>query len=110
MAEKPGRALEAVPGRPKTSPENARGQDAEEGGGHRAAIGILALVSAGALVGGGIGLLVGVALGAINPFALGIVGAAVGAIVPVLFAVGARGAARRPCRKCSSSTPRSGQD
>jgi hypothetical protein len=41
-------------------------------------------------------MLAGVALGAINPFALGIVGAAVGIVVPFLFAVGARRAARRP--------------
>ena len=35
----------------------------------------MAVVSASALVGGGIGMLGGVALGAINPFALGIIGA-----------------------------------
>jgi hypothetical protein len=47
------------------------------------------------LVGGGIGMLVGVWLGAINPYALGIVGV-VGIGVPVLFMVGARRAAQRP--------------
>lgn len=96
MVEKPGRALEAVPGRPETPPGNARGQGTQEEGGLRAASWAVALVSAGVLVGGGIGMLAGVALGAINPFALGIVGAAVGIVVPFLFAVGARRAARRP--------------
>jgi hypothetical protein len=42
-------------------------------------------------------MLVGVTLGALNPFALGIIGV-VGAGAPVLFAgvAGARGAAQRP--------------
>jgi F0F1-type ATP synthase assembly protein I len=96
VSETPGRALEVVPGRPETPPENAREQDAKAGGGLRAASWTVALVSAGVLVGGGIGMLAGVALGAINPFALGIVGAVVGIGVPVLFIVGARRVARRP--------------
>ncbi len=51
---------------------------------------VVALVSATALVGGGAGMLVGVALGAINPFALGIVGVVVGIGLLGLLAVGAR--------------------
>ncbi len=74
--------------------EEAREQEIEEGGGLRAVAEAVALVSASALVGGGMGMLGGVALGAINPFALGVVGAVVGIGVPVLFAVGARRAAR----------------
>jgi len=38
----------------------------------------IAAVAAGVLIGGGIGLLIGVALGAINPFVFGIIGIAVG--------------------------------
>ena len=82
MSGNTGRALEEVPG-----PQEAEGED-----GLRAVGEAVALVSASALVGGGMGMLGGVALGAINPFALGIVGAVVGTGVPVLFAVGARGA------------------
>lgn len=96
MAENPDRALEVVHGWPETSPENAREQEAEEGGGLRAVSWIVAVVSASVLVGGGIGMLGGVTLGVLNPFALGIVGAVVGIGVLVLFAVDARGAARRP--------------
>ena len=65
-------------------------QQPVEGGGLRRAIEAVALVSASALLGGGIGMLGGVVLGAINPFALGIIGAAAGAGVPVLLAVGAQ--------------------
>ena len=96
MAENPDRALEVVHGWPETSPENAREQEAEEGGGLRAASWAVALVSAGVLVGGGTAMLAGVALGAINPFGLGVVGAVVGTGVPVLLAVGARRATQRP--------------
>ncbi len=70
----------------------AEAQDAEGGDGLRAVGEAVAVVSAGALVGGGVGMLGGVWLGAINPFALGIVGAVAGTGLPVLFAVGARGA------------------
>ena len=59
---------------------------------------IVALVSVSVLVGGGIGVLGGVALGAINPFALGMVGVVVGIGLPVLLrsVVGAREGAKRP--------------
>ncbi len=90
--ENPDRVLEENPG----PLGDAWEQEAEEGGGLRRTSEVVALVSASALVGGGIGMLGGIALGAINPFALGIIGAAVGTGVPVLFAVGARQAARGP--------------
>jgi hypothetical protein len=77
------------PVREEAAPEQVEGRS-----GLRAVSEAVAFVSASALVGGGIGMLGGVALGAINPFALGIVGAVVGTGVPVLFAVGARGTAR----------------
>ena len=96
MVEEPGRAPEVVAGRPEAPPENTRERGTGWEGGLRAASWAVARGSAGALVGGGIGMLVGVALGAINPFALGSMGAVVGLCVPVLLAVGARGAARRP--------------
>jgi hypothetical protein len=70
-------------------------QPVEEGGLRRASEAV-ALVSASALLGGGIGMLGGVALGAINPFALGIIGVAVGTGVLVLFALDARQAVRGP--------------
>ena len=63
------------------SHEEAAPELAKWGSGLRAVGGIVAVVSASALVGGGIGMLGGVALGAINPFALGIIGA-VGGSVP----------------------------
>jgi hypothetical protein len=96
MGENPGRVLEGTPSRPEASPEDAREHNAEEGGGLRSVSEAVALVSASVLVGGGIGMLGGVWLGAINPFALGIVGAVAGVVIPVFFALGARGAARRP--------------
>ncbi len=105
MEENPYQDREGAPGEagPAASPRSTPGQ-AKEGGDQRAEGGrglravsrSVAAVAAGALVGGGIGLLVGVALGAINPFALGIVGAVVGIVVPVLFAVVARRARRGP--------------
>lgn len=54
---------------------------------------VMAVVSASALAGGGAGMLGGGALGAINPYALGLFGTAVGLITPVLLkvAVGAWG-------------------
>jgi len=76
--------------------EEAAPEQAEGGSRLRVVSEALAVVAAGALVGGGIGILAGVVLGAINPFALGIVGAVVGIGIPVLLAVGARGAARGP--------------
>jgi len=99
MGENPYQDREGAPGEagPAASPRSTPGQ-AKEGGDQRAEGGrglravsrIVATVAAGALVGGGIGLLVGVALGAINPFVLGLIGIAGGAVV------GAREGARRP--------------
>ena len=86
MGENPGRVLEGTPSRPEASPENAREHKAAEGGGLGEASEVVALVSASVLVGGGAGVLVGVWLGAINPFALGIVGAVAGAVAPALLA------------------------
>ncbi len=81
-------AENSAPGREEAAPEQAEG-----GSALRAASEIVALISASALVGGGVGMLGGVALGAINPFALGIIGAVVGTSVPVLLAVGSQ----KPC-------------
>ena len=89
MEEILGRGREEAPGPLADSSEQVGGQ-AEGGSGLRTASEAAAVVSACVLVGGGAGMLAGVALGAINPFALGIVGAVVGAGVPVLFTVGAR--------------------
>ena len=87
MLENPDRVLEESPG----PLGDEREQDSEEWGGLRRASEAVALVSASALVGGGVGMLGGGALGAINPFALGIIGAAAGAGVLVLLALCARG-------------------
>ena len=96
--ESPDRALEEVSGRPETLSGAAREQETEEGGGLRAASEIVALVSASVLVGGGTGVLAGVALEAINPFALGMVGVVIGIGLLVLLrsVVGAREGAKRP--------------
>jgi hypothetical protein len=98
VLENSDRALEEVPGRPETSPEDAQEQETEEGGRLRAVSEIVALVSASVLVGGGTGVLSGVALEAINPFALGMVGVVMGIGLPVLLrsVVGARRGAKRP--------------
>jgi hypothetical protein len=56
----------------------------------------VAVVSAAVLVGGGAGMLAGIWLGAINPYALGLFGAAAGACVPALLA---RGPWRRGARE-----------
>jgi hypothetical protein len=85
MEEINDRGHQEAPGPAATSSENA-GAQAEGGSGLRAASEAAAVVSAGVLVGGGAGMLAGVALGAINPFALGIMGAAVGAATPALLA------------------------
>jgi hypothetical protein len=45
----------------------------------------VAVVSAGALAGGGAGMLAGLGLGAINPFALGMVGVVVGTCASVFL-------------------------
>jgi hypothetical protein len=98
MGENPGRVSEGTPSRPEASPEDAREHNAEEGGGLRSVSEVVALVSASVLVGGGTGVLGGVALEAINPFALGMVGVVVGIGLPVLLrsVIGAREGAKRP--------------
>jgi hypothetical protein len=83
MKKIPVRALEVVPGKRNAPEGDARGQD-ERGDGLRRASEAVAVVSAGALAGGGAGMLTGVALGAINPYALGLLGASAGAVVTVL--------------------------
>ncbi len=77
--ENPDRVLEEAPG----PLGDERGQEAEEGGALRRASEVVALVSASALVGGGIGMLGGFALGALNPFGLGMVGVVVGTCASV---------------------------
>ena len=96
MESTPARALEVVPVRQGAPEEDARGQ-AEGGDGLRKASETVALVCAGALAGGGAGMLAGVALGAINPYALGLFGVFAGTVATALpkVAVGARGDARR---------------
>ncbi len=89
MGDSPARAVEEAPGPQEAPSEGARGQP-KRGGGLVALSEVVALVSATALVGGGAGMLVGVALGAINPFALGIVGVVAGIGLLVLLAVGVR--------------------
>ena len=97
MTENPDHDREEVPGRPAVSPENAREHNAEEGGGLRSVSEMVTLVSASVLVGGGTGVLGGVALEAINPFALGMVGVVIGIGLLVLLrsVVGAREGAKR---------------
>jgi hypothetical protein len=73
MEEILDRAREEAPG-PAGPPEKASGP-AEGGSWLRAASEAVAVVSASALVGGGTGMLAGTALGAINPYGLGMVGA-----------------------------------
>ncbi len=91
------RGREDAPGPPAASSEKA-GEAAEGGSGLQAASGVAAVVSANALAGGGIGMLAGVALEAINPFALGMVGVMVGIGLPILLKsmVGARKGVQRP--------------
>ena len=98
MLENPDHVLEEVHDWSEAPSENPREQDAEEGRGLRAASEVVALVSASVLVGGGIGVLGGVALEAINPFALGMVGIVVGIVLLVLLrsVVGARKGVQRP--------------
>ena len=86
MEEILGRGREEVPGPLADSSEQVGGQ-AEGGSWLRAASEAVAVVSAGALVGGGAGMLAGIALGAINPFALGMVGVVVTCVsVPLALA------------------------
>jgi hypothetical protein len=93
MEKTPVRALEVVPGKRDAPEGDARGQD-EGGNGPRRASEAAAVVSAAVLAGGGAGMLAGVALGAINPYALGLLGASAGAVATVLPKVA--GGARRP--------------
>ena len=79
-------APEVAPPRRDAPGEDARGR-AEQAAGLRKAGGAVAVVSAAVLAGGGAGMLAGIWLGAINPYALGLFGAAVGACVPALLAV-----------------------
>jgi len=88
---------EEAPGSLAESSEQVGGQ-AEGRSGLRAASETVAVVSASVLVGGGAGMLTGVALGAINPFALGLVGVVAGAGAPVLLA-GVFGAREGPARR-----------
>ncbi len=92
MEPTPTRLLEVVPGRRDAPGEDVRGQAEGEDGLRRASEAV-AVVSASALAAGGAGMLAGVALGAINPYALGLFGTAVGIVTPVLLkvAVGAWG-------------------
>ena len=84
--DEPNRAVEGSPGRREVSSEDAR--EAERGGGLVVFSETVALVCAFALVGGGICMLVGVALGAINPFALGIAGVVAGTGLAIFLARG----------------------
>jgi hypothetical protein len=100
METTPSRALEVVPVRQGAPEEDVRGQ-AEGGDGLRKASETVALVCAGALAGGGAGMLAGVALGAINPYALGLFGVSAGTVATVLpkVAGGAQGTARKLWRR-----------
>lgn len=97
MVSTPARVLEVVAGRRDDPEEDARGR-AEGAVGLRKASEAVALACAGALAGGGAGMLAGVALGAINPYALGLLGVSAGILATALpkVAVGARWAARWP--------------
>lgn len=83
---------------PPAIPSEKAGGAAEEENGLRVTSEIVAVVSASVLVGGGAGMLAGVALGAINPFALGIIGVIVGtgASVSLTSLIVVRKAPRRP--------------
>ena len=97
MGSTSGRALEMAPPRRDAPGEEARGR-AEEANGLRKASEAVAGVSAAVLVGGGAGMLAGIWLGAINPYALGLFGAAAGACVPAILV-------RRPWRRGARGTP-----
>jgi len=89
VGDNPARVVEEAPGLQEVSSEGVRGR-ADRGGRLVALSEVVALVSATALVGGGAGMLVGDALGALNPFALGIAGVGVGIGLLVLLAIGVR--------------------
>jgi hypothetical protein len=91
------RAVEMAPPRRDGPEEEAWGR-AEEAYGLRKAGEAVAVVSAAVLAGGGVGMLAGIWLGAINPFALGLFGSAVGACVPALLV-------RRPWRRGARGAP-----
>ena len=84
MEEVLDRGRQEAPG-PSAAPSEKVGEQAEGGSGLRAVSEAVAVVSACTLVSGGIGMLAGVALEAINPFALGMVGVVVGICLPVLL-------------------------
>lgn len=79
------RGREEAPGPPAASSEKA-GEWSQEGSWLQTASEIVAVVSASVLAGGGAGMLGGIALGAINPFFLGMVGVVVGAAASVPLA------------------------
>lgn len=87
------RVLGEAPDR-QEAPSGGEREWAERGGGLRAVSEDVALVCAAALAGGGLGMLAGVALGAINPYALGLFGVSAGTVATVLPKVAA--AARLP--------------
>ena len=97
MGSTPAHAPEMAPPRRNDPGEDARGR-AEEADGPRKAGEAVAVVSAAVLAGGGAGMLAGIWLGAINPYALGLFGAAVGACVLALLA-------RRPWRRGGREAP-----
>ncbi len=86
MGSTSARAPEIAPPR-RDGPGEDAGGPAEQAAGLRKAGEAVAVVSAAVLAGGGAGMLAGIWLGAINPYALGLFGAAAGACVPVLLAV-----------------------
>ena len=96
MASTDDRVLEVISPRRGEPAAGARKEAerrvGEAGGGRlRGVAEAVAVVSASALAGGGAGMLAGIGLGAINPYALGLFGAVVGIVAPVLpkVAVGA---------------------
>ena len=86
MGSTSARALEMVPPQRVDLGEDAR-ERAGEANGPRKAGEAVAWVSAAVLAGGGAGMLGGIWLGAINPYALWLFGAAACACVPALLAV-----------------------
>ena len=71
----------------RDDPEEEARARAEGGCGLQMASEAVAVVSAAVLAGGGAGMLAGIALGAINPYALGLLGVCAGAGATVLSKV-----------------------